>query len=248
MGKWKWIQVLSWAIILVSLFLLIYISEQRLILIGFALWISVMFAVWLRLDRKIQQQKLRSSQDEGHQALIRALAYYRHDWMNDLQILFGYVQLKKYGQLISCIENIREKINSESAINRLGIPALTADLVEFNMTSGELELRLLMENDVNLSGLSVQPELIHRLVIDTVRGFQIHSVSGGEPNMLSLTIELMDDYIRFDFEYNGKYRQSELSAYLRSTILENSRMSQVESENEFRDEEADLLFRIPLFI
>ncbi|MEB3100366.1 Spo0B domain-containing protein [Ferviditalea candida] len=247
MGKWKWIQVLSGVIILVSLFLLIYISDQRLVLFGFALWMLALFAIWIWIDRRIQRRKLKDAQDEGHQALIRALTYYRHDWMNDLQVLFGYVQLKKYEQLVSCIDNIREKINSESAINRLGIPSLTAELVEFNAASRDLELRLVMGNEVNLSSLSIQPELIHRLVIDTVRGFQIHSVPGGEPNTLNLTIERMEDCIRFDFEYNGKYRKSELSAYLRSTILENSRMAQIESENELREEEADLLFRIPLF-
>lgn len=79
-------------------------------------------AAWLvlRSEKRRQQAIVRNMEH----ASIRMLNHHRHDWMNELQILYGYIQLGKLDKSVACVERIKERMALESKISKLGIPSL----------------------------------------------------------------------------------------------------------------------------
>lgn len=63
---------------------------------------------FLLFSRQQQRQRERMLQ-ETQLAAIHLMNHQRHDWMNDLQLLYGYVRLKKYDKLPDCVETIKEE-------------------------------------------------------------------------------------------------------------------------------------------
>ena len=58
------------------------------------------------------------------QTAIQMLNHHRHDWMNELQILYGYIQLGKLDKTVGSVERIKDRMATESRISKLGIPSL----------------------------------------------------------------------------------------------------------------------------
>ncbi len=74
-------------------------------------------------------RELRQQEQHAHQKLIQVVNRLRHDWMNDTQILFGYIQLKKFDNLQPYMEKIKMTMQQESNLSKLGIPSFIAFLL-----------------------------------------------------------------------------------------------------------------------
>ncbi|UUZ84411.1 Spo0B domain-containing protein [Paenibacillus sp. P26] len=85
--------------------------------------------------------------------VLRLFNHYRHDWMNDIQILFGYVKLKKYDKLLDLMEKINEKVRQESYISKLGLPSLIVRLLSFQAEVKEPQLVLRMDEEIRMQDM-----------------------------------------------------------------------------------------------
>jgi sensor histidine kinase regulating citrate/malate metabolism len=143
--------------------------------------------------------------------MIELISHYRHDWMNDIQLLFGYVTLKKYDKLEDCMDKIRSKALQESSIAKLGIPSLVAFFISFRLYYNALALELEMEEEINLASLPIDKEKVSHLVQMTVKLFHSHALpSLEEPNILSVQFDLEGDALLFDLIYQGGYEEQAL--------------------------------------
>ncbi len=70
--------------------------------------------------------KLKKDADHVYKYRLR-----RHDWMNDLQLIFAYVKMKKLDKLLGCVENIQKKLEQEGQLLRLGLPFVEQSLLAF---------------------------------------------------------------------------------------------------------------------
>ncbi|MFD2880227.1 Spo0B domain-containing protein [Paenibacillus rhizoplanae] len=75
-------------------------------------------------NRRQYEEELRIQENTLQQAANRTLNHHRHDWMNDLQVLYGYIQLGKPDKSVQCVERIKERIALDSRIAKLGVPSL----------------------------------------------------------------------------------------------------------------------------
>jgi stage 0 sporulation protein B (sporulation initiation phosphotransferase) len=133
------------------------------------------------------------------------LSHHRHDWMNDLQILYGYIQLGKIDKLASCVERIKGRMAVDSKISGLGIPSLVFYLQSFREMNGSVELVVDIEDNLNLGNLlsSDDAEKLTEAIIETVRAFQFvdRSTWGEIPQLrMSLYRESDEVLVRFDRE------------------------------------------------
>ena len=77
----------------------------------FLVWTAAAAALWIAADRR--------ERETGHERMmrtlqwtaIRTLNHHRHDWMNDLQVLYGYIRMNKPDKSVECVENIRDRKN-----------------------------------------------------------------------------------------------------------------------------------------
>lgn len=119
------------------------------------------------------------------------LGHHRHDWMNDLQILYGYIQLGKYDKLAGCVERIKERMAADSKISRLGIPSLVFYLHSFREMNGSVQLEVCIQDDLQLGDLltAEDAEQFTEAIISTIRAYQFTGRSSwGEVLQLKLSI------------------------------------------------------------
>ncbi|TVY11915.1 Spo0B domain-containing protein [Paenibacillus cremeus] len=142
---------------------------------------------------------------EADLRLLRLFNRYRHDWMNDIQIFMGYVQLKKYDKLTDLMEKIKEKVRQESLMSKLGIPSLIVHLLTFQAEVKELELHVRMEEEIRLQDYGV-PEETEQWLAALLDSFKAEAMAAvNECNALELYFAKEADGLGITADYQGGY-------------------------------------------
>ncbi|MNE43602.1 Sporulation initiation phosphotransferase B [compost metagenome] len=134
------------------------------------------------------------------------LGHHRHDWMNDLQILYGYIQLGKYDKLADCVERIKERMAAEGKIARLGIPSLVFYLQSFREVNGSVQLEVCIQENLHLDELLMAEdgEELAIAIMETIRAYQFSGRSSwGDILRLKLSIALDQNEVVVIFEREG---------------------------------------------
>jgi stage 0 sporulation protein B (sporulation initiation phosphotransferase) len=153
--------------------------------------------------------------------LIRLFNHYRHDWMNDIQLIFGYVKLKKYDKLEDLMEKIKDKVQREGFVSRLGNSELIAYLLSFQAEVKDIRLEVELKREVHLNELPLDGNKIYRLLKAFVERFKAHAAAHpGEEHGLSVELMEEDDRLRVMLNYAGVAAAEHLSRELEQARLE----------------------------
>lgn len=147
-------------------------------------------------------RKHRETQEK--ERIIRLINHHRHDWMNQLQILFGYTRLKKHDILLDYMDKIRTSAQYDSLLSKLGNPSLIVYLLERRMTGGDCQVEVELESEVDLRRLAMEEEQVYRLVsgvMDRIIGHA--SPLQGECGVISLGFDEAEDGLVVDYVYQG---------------------------------------------
>lgn len=203
------------------------------------------FKLYVSSTEEKRSQELREQEDLAQKNLIQVINRLRHDWMNDTQILFGYIQLKKFDNLQPYMEKIKMNMQQESNLSKLGIPSLIAYLLLFRVQSKSLELEVALDEEINLGQLSLHGGLIERVVRQTVECVQTYAAAGDdESGKLSLEFELQEDGLLLDFVYQGPYQKDRLEIAVKESMSLQANSYSLE-HSDWQDEEAVITIRLP---
>lgn len=176
---------------------------------------SLLIAFWayvrhIRKQAETQRKQLLASVQRTATA---TLGHHRHDWMNDLQILYGYIQLRKIDKLVDCVERIKGRMAVESKISRLGIPSLVFYLQSFREVNSSVQLEVDIADDLQLGTLLTEAdaEELTEAIMETVRAFQYSGRSSwGETLQLKMLLYLEDEEVVVRFDQLGAAGNREL--------------------------------------
>lgn len=139
------------------------------------------------------------------ESILRLLTHYRHDWMNELQVLFGYTRLKKYDILPEYMDKIRTSALQDSLICKLGSPALAVYLMELRVSGGQCRVEVELETEMDLQRLAMSEKAVFQLIQGVSERLIRHAApSQGEPAVLSLGFDEEDAGIVVDFVFQGE--------------------------------------------
>jgi stage 0 sporulation protein B (sporulation initiation phosphotransferase) len=161
----------------------------------------------------------KEKEGQENERIIRLLNHHRHDWMNELQVLFGYTRLKKYDILPDYMDKIRTAALHDSLLCKLGNPPLIEYLLESRITSGKCAFEVELETEVDLRKLAMGEAETYRLIRGIADLLQGHACPPqGEHSHLSLGFDGDEDGVLADFVYQGetdvKRLRADMSAYL----------------------------------
>jgi sensor histidine kinase regulating citrate/malate metabolism len=241
MQRWQRIRFISTVVLFVSLLGMIWVSSSPIQAFGLAMLI-VAGVVGIFFSVKVEQKH----RNLAHQRqLIDLISHYRHDWMNDIQLLFGYVSLKKYDKLDDCMDKIRTKALQESCTAKLGIPSLVAFFITFRLHYHALTLELEMEQDINLASLPMEHENVSRLIQSIIQLFNSHAEPSDElSNGLSVQFDLESDALLFDLVYQGGYNEKALQQGIKA-MMDSVTAQFATVEEEYTVNKAVLTIRLP---
>lgn len=189
MKSWKWIAAGAG---LTSVIPVAWMVWKPTLAAGAVLtvWAIAASACGAWLVRKSEERRQQAIIRNVEQTAIQMLNHHRHDWMNELQILYGYIQLGKHDKTVGSVERIKDRMATESRISKLGIPSLVFYLHSYRTYSNNLQLDVEVVDQVQLED-KVSPqtaESFTEAIIQTVRAFQLSGkASWGDTRQLTLT-------------------------------------------------------------
>ncbi|WP_179036702.1 Spo0B domain-containing protein [Paenibacillus sp. URB8-2] len=185
------------------------------------LWTCLLLGLWavaaalfsVLTVRRHFERELWKQERILQQTAIRTLNHHRHDWMNDLQVLYGYIQLGKPDKSVQCVERIKERIALDSRIAKLGIPSLVFYLQSFRTVGGSLQLDIEVEEGLHLEDM-LTPEAgdeLTSVIVQMVRACQFGGMAAqGETRSLRLTFKRDEGDIVIVFGSDGLRGRAEL--------------------------------------
>ncbi|MCJ8013781.1 Spo0B domain-containing protein [Paenibacillus sp. KQZ6P-2] len=225
MKSWKTLLAIIALTVVIPLYFVI-LDKSLIWGIVLVLWVAAVlaggFVVITRRWEKQEQALLRSFEETA----IRTLNHHRHDWMNDLQILYGYIQLGKIDKAVQCVDRIKERMNQESKISKLGIPSLVFYLQSFRTSNSNLELEIAVDQHMQLEKLSPQDGAeLAAVIMQTIRAYQYSGkISWGDTRKLLLSLRQDGQEIIVSFEEDGSIGSSELLKEQIYNVVQGKRM------------------------
>jgi hypothetical protein len=207
------------------------------------LWVAAVLAGGYAVLNRYHEEKQRKLLRSFEEAAIRTLNHHRHDWMNDLQILYGYMRLGKIDKAVQCVERIKERMNQESKISKLGIPSLVFYLQSFRTNSSNLELEVAVDQDVQLDRLSPQDGAdLASVIMQTVRAYQYSGkASWGDTRKLLLSLRQNGPETIVCFEGEGSMGDPELLKQQIYNVVQGKRMK----AEQLHHSQASFQLRVP---
>lgn len=171
----------------------------------FLVWLIAAAAFWIQTERKEQAERTARTIHAMQTSAIKTLGHHRHDWMNDLQVVYGYIRLKKLDKTIEYVEKISERMAAESQIGKLGVPSLISFIQSFRTHSTTLELQVVIKDDINLNEITADAEQIAETIIHTINAYRFAAKPGyGQPAVLRLELSTDEDALFAAFYYDGE--------------------------------------------
>lgn len=222
--SWKRMQVLSGTMVLVSIFAVIWLAamERCWWTLAFAL-AGFVFAIAGRMQlRTIRKDD--PSREDPWRIMVDTINRNRHDLMNDLQVLYGYIGLKKYDKLHEFMDNIKLKAVRESQVAKIGPPELTAFLFSFENRYRHIHLDL---EAYPASSLEAKQIIADDQMTDAIRKAADCFAEHIGPDdavfnrmLLKIQEEPESRKLRVDLGFSGNYAWPDFSAALQNKLCE----------------------------
>jgi len=183
-----------------------------------ARWPALLLAAWAlaaaivhtETVHRTNRRRFARLADEQRRFWLHALSQQRHDWMNDLQILYGYLRLQKLHKAMETVDRIRERMERESRISRLGSSELAFFLLSFRALSDTLRLDVQVDEQFALEGTEAERERVTRAVIGLVNAVRFRAARGAEAeNTLRMEFRRGKDGVELRLDFAGETADEE---------------------------------------
>lgn len=110
-------------------------------------------------------QQMWANYEQKNQAdeFINCLNMKRHDWLNHIQVMMGYVSLNKQDRLQAYVKRVVEDAEQESRINRIGYVPLTCDLLTRHMYNRQIVLDIHIVSEVTIKSDKQGKQLLNTI-------------------------------------------------------------------------------------
>lgn len=202
---WLWLTALIPATLIT-----IWPSHRWLNLLAL-IWIAAIGVIYFYMEQKIYKKQMSLTIQSTHKQWITTMNHHRHDWMNDLQVLFGYIRLGKEDKIVKYIEQIKGKIHGESAISKLNEPMLVSFLMSFRTTSSPFELKIDILSGEDQHSINIEDEQISELLITIILAYRLYvQHDSNEDLVLALQFENNGSSLNIHVSFNGEIKSEQL--------------------------------------
>ncbi|GIP16906.1 hypothetical protein J40TS1_25480 [Paenibacillus montaniterrae] len=211
-GWFKWRHWL-WLTAIIPAILIILMPGYRWMNLLAVLWVALLGLVDVKAHQLRHKQQLASTIFSNHKQWITVMNHHRHDWMNDLQVLFGYIRLGKHEQVAEYVERIKGKMLAESCISKLKEPHLVHYLFGFRSMPSSFHLEVGFEYENEHDVIQLDDEQSGELIIQILAAYRLYaSKDTTEEQVLRLVFHKQQDGLHIRFNYNGSLNNEQLWA------------------------------------
>jgi stage 0 sporulation protein B (sporulation initiation phosphotransferase) len=175
-------------------------------LVLFVLWAAAVGAILLALERRKHQEHCDRLLNHVQVSAIRTLSHHRHDWMNELQIMYGYLRLNKLDKAVDVVDRIRVRMDEDSKLSQIGIPELATFFLSFRTVCDTMRLEVGIQEGLHLDRLPYPSDKLSRTVIGLVNIIRYRSRNplNGDENVLKLFLNQSEAGLKLTMAYEGE--------------------------------------------
>ncbi|RUS47663.1 Spo0B domain-containing protein [Cohnella sp. AR92] len=185
---------------------LVFWPDEGWLLALFVLWTIAAAAVIIAMAQRETNRRNEFAVESMRMTTINTVRHHRHDLMNEVQILYGYLKLGKPDKAIDVVERLKKQMEQDSRLSRLAAPKLIAYLLSFRTMCSTMKLEVEVADDFSLdSGGSLERGKFAEAVIGLIDAIRVRSdVSPvGEENRLQLVFYRSENGIELAMNYDG---------------------------------------------
>ncbi|MED0732070.1 Spo0B domain-containing protein [Aneurinibacillus aneurinilyticus] len=136
--------------------------------------------------------------------IIEVMNHQRHDWLNHIQVLLGYLKLERYEMCEEYIRKITADANRDTLVFRLEYPPLVAYLLSFNALHNNVRIEVEIPAPFSLMMLEEGPRL-GDFILSVVKLYQQHALyNDGQSNTLLLTLHCEEGALQVVADFAGE--------------------------------------------
>jgi stage 0 sporulation protein B (sporulation initiation phosphotransferase) len=140
---------------------------------------------------------------------IHYLKHYRHDWLNHIQIIKGYLSLEKIEQAQKFLDQVIVDTHYESKISQLGDTDLSYFLLTFNWRQDKVVLDIEFEEDhVEISKIGANYPYLLAWITNITQSVE-EICDCHQENRLSFLFHVIEHKLIMTVEYTGSWEEQE---------------------------------------
>ncbi|WP_339059908.1 Spo0B domain-containing protein [Tepidibacillus marianensis] len=150
----------------------------------------------------VHREKLKQ---EFNEKVISLLRNYRHDWLNHMQVILGYVSLRKSDKIAGYITQVHEEARQHTLISKLGPIDLVVFLYMVPVEYPRINLQLeLSENLTTVDFEKIGADLLQLLkrIFDYLESY---SLDEHQIHALILSMNRLEKQLVVNIEYEGNF-------------------------------------------
>ncbi|MFC5529271.1 Spo0B domain-containing protein [Cohnella yongneupensis] len=144
-------------------------------LILFMLWSLALGVALATAGSREDRERIDRLLDHAHGSAIQTLSHHRHDWMNELQVLYGYLRLNKPDKAVDVVDRIRVRMDHDSRLSHIGNPKLSIYLLSFRTICDSLRLDVEVQDGLQFGTTPREADRLAQAVIGMINVIRVRS-------------------------------------------------------------------------
>ncbi|WP_052476430.1 Spo0B domain-containing protein [Cohnella kolymensis] len=179
--------------------------QQRWPLMLMIVWLlGLGLNVWV-MQRRKHRKHCEYLLKHAQMSAIRTLSHHRHDWMNEMQILYGYLRLNKLDKAVDVMDRIRERMEHDSKISQIGTPELATFLLSFRTVCDAMRLDVKVQDGLTLDRFPYDADKLSRAVMALINVIRFRAVTNLQhDNVLTLSFYELNGGLTLEMSYEGE--------------------------------------------
>lgn len=180
-----------------------------LVLTGMSLlFLSTYLVTELNKTSELEMQLVneKTAHDVSEQNL-RIMRCHRHDFLNHLQVILGYMQLGRIQSAIDYIKGINEEMQGIRIISGLSMPEISILLLVMRQKALESGIRLEYNITTDLSGININQQDLVRILSNLIDNaiYELRDRVNDNNKMISVTMKMVGKTFNIEVFNTGSY-------------------------------------------
>lgn len=139
-----------------------------------------------------------------NESIVHLMKIYRHDWLNHVQVILGYVSLKKCEKIKDYMDRVYETVKQDSTISNFKDKNLAAYLYLFPIQYPNLDIQLEVGENVNETMNQTDGKWVLSYLKEFINILASNDKNHEQISPLYLSITHNNQYIMVTIEYEGE--------------------------------------------
>ncbi|MEX2104634.1 MAG: Spo0B domain-containing protein [Bacilli bacterium] len=192
-------QLKMWYLILGLIILFLYLSNDFFIKLILTV-VAVSIITYLMFNDDKETKKAQETQSN----VVDVIGHFRHDSMNHLQVIYGYVTMKKFEQIVPFIQKVTDTYHQYSRISQLGPQPFNEYLITYNAVQTKMKV------DIQLSEyfpiplpLPVQSSF-QEMIKNMIHYYEYFNQNDGTANVLNIEMDRAENTLSIGVTFTSE--------------------------------------------